>query len=175
MPVFEVSKKFHTSTAHFLRGHKGKCAFLHGHNYGFTCKIVVDSPVNVLNSLGMLVDFALLDDFFEQFIKPYDHAVLLPAYDHEVEALLDVMPDMYKAQLGLLDRNRVIGFGENPTAEALGKRICGQMISMVEDRTLILPVQCYSPNVHITCTVGVDETENCSAQVTYAVQKIVQV
>ena len=44
------------SSAHQLRGYKGKCENLHGHNY----KIEIYARGSELNNIGLLVDFVEL-------------------------------------------------------------------------------------------------------------------
>jgi 6-pyruvoyltetrahydropterin/6-carboxytetrahydropterin synthase len=40
------------ASAHQLRGYKGKCENLHGHNW----KVVVEVQGNTLNNIGLLID-----------------------------------------------------------------------------------------------------------------------
>jgi len=62
---FEVMIERNFSSAHQLRGYKGKCENLHGHNY----KIEIFARGSELNNIGLLIDFGDLksaaDDFLE--------------------------------------------------------------------------------------------------------------
>ena len=53
---FEVMIERNFSSAHQLRGYKGKCENLHGHNY----KIEIYARGSELNNIGLLVDFVEL-------------------------------------------------------------------------------------------------------------------
>ncbi len=58
----------HFSAAHFLRGYKGKCENLHGHNW----KVEVLAS-GELNSLGMVIDFSDLKKIVNQILGGLDH------------------------------------------------------------------------------------------------------
>jgi 6-pyruvoyltetrahydropterin/6-carboxytetrahydropterin synthase len=76
--MFELSVATHFSAAHCIRGHAGRCARLHGHNY----RVVVVVAAEGLNEQGMVVDFADLKTICHEAIDPLDHTVLndLPAF-----------------------------------------------------------------------------------------------
>jgi len=50
---YEVMIERNFSSAHQLRGYKGKCENLHGHNY----KIEIYARGEELNNIGLLIDF----------------------------------------------------------------------------------------------------------------------
>jgi len=60
------------SAAHFLRGYKGKCENLHGHNW----KVEVIICRKKLDSLGMVMDFSDLKKITLQALGELDHANL---------------------------------------------------------------------------------------------------
>jgi 6-pyruvoyltetrahydropterin/6-carboxytetrahydropterin synthase len=77
--MFEISAEYSFAAGHALRGYKGKCENLHGHNY----KVQVTVAGERLNSIGLLMDFvdlraairALADRFDHQFmneVPPFD-------------------------------------------------------------------------------------------------------
>jgi 6-pyruvoyltetrahydropterin/6-carboxytetrahydropterin synthase len=68
--LLEVKMDF--AAAHIVRGHQGKCARLHGHNW--KVQVVVES--NILNDLGMGLDFADLKKLASEVIDPLDHQFL---------------------------------------------------------------------------------------------------
>ena len=60
---------FSFAAAHYLPGHGGACANLHGHNY----KLEVELAGHV-NESGMIADFALIKDFVQSMvIEALDH------------------------------------------------------------------------------------------------------
>jgi 6-pyruvoyltetrahydropterin/6-carboxytetrahydropterin synthase len=62
-----VSTEF--SAAHSLRGYKGKCEELHGHNW----KVEVTCAAVELNKLGMVVDFHILKEQLNKITAKLDH------------------------------------------------------------------------------------------------------
>ena len=54
---YEVMIERNFSSAHQLRGYKGKCENLHGHNY----KIEIFARGDELNNIGLLIDFGDLN------------------------------------------------------------------------------------------------------------------
>ena len=67
--MFKVKVTADFSAAHSLRGYKGKCEALHGHNW----KIEVEASSERLNRLGMVIDFKVLKDMLNRAIKDLDH------------------------------------------------------------------------------------------------------
>ncbi|MDD3296973.1 MAG: 6-carboxytetrahydropterin synthase QueD [Candidatus Omnitrophica bacterium] len=57
------------SAAHFLRGYKGKCENLHGHNW----RVEVSVTSLGLNSLGMVRDFSDLKKLTNKVLNELDH------------------------------------------------------------------------------------------------------
>ncbi len=57
------------SAAHQLRGYKGKCENIHGHNW----KVEVSVYGNKLNNLGILIDFHDLKDMLKEVLQQFDH------------------------------------------------------------------------------------------------------
>jgi 6-pyruvoyltetrahydropterin/6-carboxytetrahydropterin synthase len=70
--MFELSVEAQFSAAHYIRGHPGRCARLHGHNY----RVVVAVSADRLNNQGMVIDFADLKAVCQRAIDPLDHTVL---------------------------------------------------------------------------------------------------
>lgn len=70
------------SSAHQLRGYKGKCENLHGHNY----KIEIYARGEELNNIGLLIDFVDLKKAADEIVKYLDHRNLneLPPFDEEL-------------------------------------------------------------------------------------------
>ena len=67
MYILTVEDNF--ASAHQLRGYKGKCENLHGHNW----KIVIEVQGNNLNDIGLLVDFHELKKILKNVLDCLDH------------------------------------------------------------------------------------------------------
>ncbi|GIW22381.1 MAG: 6-carboxy-5,6,7,8-tetrahydropterin synthase [Candidatus Sericytochromatia bacterium] len=72
MDNFELSIELEFCAAHILKGHKGKCSNLHGHNY----KVEVCISGNKLNEIGILLDFADIKESVNKVIEKLDHKYL---------------------------------------------------------------------------------------------------
>lgn len=67
--MFEVSVDETFSSGHALRGYKGKCENVHGHNY----KVRVTLAGPELDSIGLLYDFVHLKEAIRGVIRTLDH------------------------------------------------------------------------------------------------------
>jgi 6-pyruvoyltetrahydropterin/6-carboxytetrahydropterin synthase len=70
--MYSVEVELHFSSAHNLRGYKGKCESLHGHNW----KIVAVAENQKLNKLGMVMDFHDLKAHLRAILDKLDHKYL---------------------------------------------------------------------------------------------------
>ena len=115
MPGFyEVMIERDFSSAHQLRGYKGKCENLHGHNY----KLEIYAKGEELNNIGLLIDFVELKKAADEIVKYLDHRNLneLPPFDEEL----------------------------NPSAENIARFVLEYLNSRVEDeRVMIHKVRCF--------------------------------
>jgi 6-pyruvoyltetrahydropterin/6-carboxytetrahydropterin synthase len=77
--MYEVSVDETFAAAHNLRGYKGKCEDLHGHNY----KVRVTLAGKEVDSVGLLYDFVHLKQVIQSVIRSLDHKYLneLPPFD----------------------------------------------------------------------------------------------
>ena len=111
---FEVMIERNFSSAHQLRGYKGKCENLHGHNY----KIEIYARGRELDHIGLLVDFVELKTAADEVVQYLDHRNIneLPPFDVEV----------------------------NPSAENLARYILERVSARVGDaRVQIYKVRCF--------------------------------
>lgn len=111
---YEVMIERNFSSAHQLRGYKGKCENLHGHNY----KIEIYAKGAELNNIGLLIDFGDLKKAADEIVTYLDHRNIneLPPFDEEL----------------------------NPSAENLACYICEYMNSRIQDdRVKVWKVRCY--------------------------------
>jgi 6-pyruvoyltetrahydropterin/6-carboxytetrahydropterin synthase len=67
--MFQVSVEDTFSSGHALRGYRGKCENVHGHNY--RVQITVEGPL--LDNIGLLVDFTQLKKVMRGIIARLDH------------------------------------------------------------------------------------------------------
>ena len=112
--TFEVMIERNFSSAHQLRGYKGKCENLHGHNY----KIEIYARGSELDNIGLLVDFGELKDAADEVVSYLDHRNIneLPPFDEEL----------------------------NPSAENLARYILERVAARVSDeRAQVNKVRCY--------------------------------
>jgi 6-pyruvoyltetrahydropterin/6-carboxytetrahydropterin synthase len=67
--MFQVSVEETFSAGHALRGYKGKCENVHGHNY--RVRVTVEGPQ--LDAIGLLSDFTHLKHAVREVISILDH------------------------------------------------------------------------------------------------------
>lgn len=67
--MFQVSVEETFSAGHALRGYRGKCENVHGHNY--RVRVTVEGPQ--LDSIGLLLDFTELKRVIREIIGRLDH------------------------------------------------------------------------------------------------------
>jgi 6-pyruvoyltetrahydropterin/6-carboxytetrahydropterin synthase len=70
--MYEVSVDETFSSGHALRGYKGKCENVHGHNY----KVRVTLAGKELDNVGLLYDFVHLKQVIQGVIRALDHRYL---------------------------------------------------------------------------------------------------
>lgn len=77
--MYEVSVDETFAAGHALRGYKGKCENIHGHNY----KVRVTLTGKELDSTGLLYDFVELKQVIGTIIRSLDHRFLneVPPFD----------------------------------------------------------------------------------------------
>ena len=79
--MYEVMIEEEFSAAHALRGYRGKCENLHGHNW----KVEVHVRGERLDDVGMLVDFTLLKAVTRRVMGYLDHQNLNELRPFDVE------------------------------------------------------------------------------------------
>ena len=70
--MYTIKVQGHFSSAHNLRGYRGKCEKLHGHNW----KVEAQICAGRLNKLGMACDFKQVKDKLEKILSRMDHNYL---------------------------------------------------------------------------------------------------
>ena len=112
--VFEVMIERNFSSAHQLRGYRGKCENLHGHNY----RVEIYARGSELNQTGLLIDFVELKEAADEIVAYLDHKNIneLPPFDEEL----------------------------NPSAENLARFILERVAARVGDeRVRVHKVRCF--------------------------------
>ncbi len=67
--MYKIKVISNFSAAHSLRGYKGKCESLHGHNW----KVEAIISAKELNGLGMVMDFGDLKKMLGETLEKLDH------------------------------------------------------------------------------------------------------
>jgi 6-pyruvoyltetrahydropterin/6-carboxytetrahydropterin synthase len=77
--MYFVSKEIEFAAAHTLRGYRGPCENLHGHNY--RARVFLRSAA--LDPLGMVLDFTEFKRILREVTAPLDHVNLseVPPFD----------------------------------------------------------------------------------------------
>jgi 6-pyruvoyltetrahydropterin/6-carboxytetrahydropterin synthase len=77
--MFEVSVEETFAAGHALRGYRGKCENVHGHNYRVRAIVAGEA----LDAAGLLVDFVDLKQILRAIIENLDHRFLndVPPFD----------------------------------------------------------------------------------------------
>lgn len=70
--MYEVMVRSHFSAAHQLRNFQGICENLHGHNWKI--EVIVESQC--LDSMGVVIDFQMVEDKTKEILDIFDHQVL---------------------------------------------------------------------------------------------------
>ena len=70
--MFEIKVISHFDAAHRLRGYKGKCEELHGHNWKVELVLACDKQ----NKLGMVLDFTQMKKSLNNVLSALDHKYL---------------------------------------------------------------------------------------------------
>lgn len=161
MPI-TICKTYGIEAAHYLDGHYGKCAYMHGHHYKFELEltgVMTDTSREGVTIPGILLDFSYLKRAFDDVVGPWDHGLLMPLTPLEWEILAQRTPLDFLEKLGLNNYSKIFCLGINPTAENLA-------ISAAAGMAEWLQYQCpvYS-DLH-TLRVRVWETETCWAEFT---------
>jgi len=67
--MFSIKIESHFSAAHNLRGYRGKCEELHGHNWKIEIEVFKDKP----DKSGMVLDFRYLKGKLNKVLEKLDH------------------------------------------------------------------------------------------------------
>ncbi len=70
--MYELSIEVGFAAAHQLRGYKGNCENMHGHNW----RVQISVTAEKLNEIDIAIDFRDLKKKAREVISPLDHALL---------------------------------------------------------------------------------------------------
>jgi 6-pyruvoyltetrahydropterin/6-carboxytetrahydropterin synthase len=70
--MFELTVETMFSAAHQLKGYKGKCERLHGHNW----KVQVHVIAEKLNEIDIAIDFHEMKSLTNEVVSALDHSIL---------------------------------------------------------------------------------------------------
>lgn len=70
--MFELMVETTFSAAHQLRGYKGKCEQVHGHNWKVQAHVVAER----LNEIDIAMDFHDIKKLLNEILEPLDHSFL---------------------------------------------------------------------------------------------------
>jgi len=70
--MYNIKVELYFSSAHFLRGYKGKCEGLHGHNWKVEASVEAKNP----DKSGMVMDFKDLKMELNRILERLDHKCL---------------------------------------------------------------------------------------------------
>lgn len=137
MSQVTCTRRIQFCAGHRVVGHEGKCQNVHGHNY----VAWITAEASDLDGIGRVIDFSVLKEKVGGWIeKNWDHQFIAAVYDKEVREALSAWP--------------VFTLPTNPTAENMAAFLLQQ----------VCPKALLGTGVRVTKVV-LDETENCSAEV----------
>jgi 6-pyruvoyltetrahydropterin/6-carboxytetrahydropterin synthase len=93
------------SSAHSLRGYRGKCEALHGHNW----RVEISAAAETLDELGMVMDFGLLKAAVDAVLETLDHTFLneVPPFDQINPSSENIARHIFEQTAGTIDDDRV--------------------------------------------------------------------
>ncbi len=114
--MYSIKVEAQFSAAHNLRGYKGKCEELHGHNW----KIEAVLARETLDNTGMVADFKYLKGKLNKAIEKLDHAYLNKiAYFKKVNPTSEnIAAYIYRSLKSQLADLKSITVWENTTSSA---------------------------------------------------------
>jgi len=114
--MYKLKVEGNFSSAHNLRGYKGKCEDLHGHNW----RVEITVASSELDDIGMLLDFKFLKKKLNAVLEKMDHKYLnklvqFKKINPTSENIAKYIYDQLKPRIPLLDSVTV---WENSTSSA---------------------------------------------------------
>ena len=103
--MYEILIKSDFSGAHNLRGYRGRCERLHGHNWKIEARFETDK----LDKIGMAVDFKILKARLSAVLKKLDHAYLnkLNAFKRKNPSAENIAKYIYEGLVSSIRKNNL--------------------------------------------------------------------
>ncbi|MCL4321498.1 MAG: 6-carboxytetrahydropterin synthase QueD [Deltaproteobacteria bacterium] len=102
--MYELKVLSSFSSAHALRGYNGKCENIHGHNWQVETMVAS----NVLNEIGLVIDFKLLKKYIGGIMEMLDHKFL-----NELDFFREVNPSAENIARYIYEElEKIIGLNE---------------------------------------------------------------
>lgn len=103
--MYEIVVKADFSAAHYLKGYKGRCGGLHGHNW----LVEISVLTRELDNLGIGIDFCILKKESEKILGELDHKNLndIPYFKKENPSSENIARFIYEAVEANLDKRKV--------------------------------------------------------------------
>ena len=106
--MYKITINDYFSSAHQLRGYKGKCEALHGHNW----KVEIQIEGDKLDDVGLLIDFKDIKTILKNMVDELDHKMLNeikpfdeinPSSELLAKYIHEKMSDRLPAEINLLE------------------------------------------------------------------------
>ena len=114
--MFSIKVEAYFSSAHNLRGYKGKCEDLHGHNWKIEAVVSSDE----LDKIGMLLDFKFLKMKLNKILDKLDHKYLnkIPYFKKVNPTSENIAKYIYQALKRQAPQIKSVTVWENNTSSA---------------------------------------------------------
>lgn len=121
--MFQVSVEETFSAGHALRGYRGKCENVHGHNY--RVRITLEGPQ--LDNIGLLIDFTRVKQILRGVIANLDHQfindlepfkIVNPSAENLAKYFYDQISGQLRSELPAGTRVRDVILWETDTSRA---------------------------------------------------------
>ena len=120
MKNYVLTSEYDFASAHYLKGHAGKCRNAHGHNYLVRLEVGADELQTEGSSRSMVIDFYDIKQEFRALLDSLDHSMHL-----ENEKYTEVTHDYVDVTIGdiVIEKSHIVWLPFRPTAENYAKYI----------------------------------------------------
>lgn len=114
--MYSIKVEASFSAAHNLRGYKGSCEELHGHNWKIEAVVVKDKP----DKIGMVLDFKYLRMKLKKVLEKLDHKYLnnIPYFKKTNPTSENIARHIYDSLKSEVSALRSVTVWENDTSSA---------------------------------------------------------